>query len=263
MLCPHDQLDAIYCVVVTGAQWHADIGHMTVDRCLSCVLCKLAMPSGGYGAVEPHMPFILSSLLDVALALRHLHALQLVHGDVKPSNVLLKSHLGDPRGFTAKLSDFGMVKIMKGVQDEFDMAFDSDCSRRTSNGTGTGTSDLHVTSNDMGGMHHDRGWSDSLTTAQQTKCSAELAQPVPPPPPPGQAAWETVSMNGTITHLPPEVLAGTGVADYSMDVYAFGIMMWEVLMGVPLYGGLGIKEIRHKVAQVRCLTCLMCRFAGF
>lgn len=52
------------------------------------------------------------TLLEIALALRHMHSLALVHCDLKPQNVLLKSSPRDPRGFTAKLSDFGLAKMM-------------------------------------------------------------------------------------------------------------------------------------------------------
>ena len=46
-----------------------------------------------------------ATLLEVALALRHMHSLHLVHCDLKPQNVLLKSNPRDSRGFTAKLSE--------------------------------------------------------------------------------------------------------------------------------------------------------------
>ena len=49
---------------------------------------------------------------------RYLHALDLAHRDLKPSNVLLKSSPGDARGFTAKLSDFGLAKITYNDDEE-------------------------------------------------------------------------------------------------------------------------------------------------
>ncbi len=55
---------------------------------------------------------VYATLLEIALALRHMHSLALVHCDLKPQNVLLKSSPRDPRGFTAKLSDFGLTKMM-------------------------------------------------------------------------------------------------------------------------------------------------------
>ena len=46
--------------------------------------------------------------LDVARAMVHLHKHNVVHSDLKARNVLLRSDMQDPRGFTAKVADFGL-----------------------------------------------------------------------------------------------------------------------------------------------------------
>eukprot|EP00198_Chlamydomonas_reinhardtii_P004226 XP_001693562.1 predicted protein [Chlamydomonas reinhardtii] len=51
-------------------------------------------------------------VLEVALALRHMHSRRVVHRDVKPGNVLVKGCAGDPRGWTCKLADFGLPTHM-------------------------------------------------------------------------------------------------------------------------------------------------------
>lgn len=55
---------------------------------------------------EPDTPAILDTAIDVARAIRHLHAHQVIHGDLKSLNILLKRSATDPRGFIAKVSDF-------------------------------------------------------------------------------------------------------------------------------------------------------------
>ncbi|KAG2496236.1 hypothetical protein HYH03_005834 [Edaphochlamys debaryana] len=65
-----------------------------------------------------NLRFILMTLLDVAMALRHLHSHNLIHRDLKPANVLLSSSHTDPRGFVAKLADFGFVTILDQPGDE-------------------------------------------------------------------------------------------------------------------------------------------------
>jgi len=50
---------------------------------------------------------LLLTLVEVASAMAYLHRMGIVHCDIKPGNVLLRSSHLDPRGFTTKLSDFG------------------------------------------------------------------------------------------------------------------------------------------------------------
>ncbi|KAG2489131.1 hypothetical protein HYH03_012357 [Edaphochlamys debaryana] len=49
---------------------------------------------------------------EVARALLHLHAGGIVHGDLKPGNVVLKASRTDRRGFTAKVCDFGLCHLL-------------------------------------------------------------------------------------------------------------------------------------------------------
>jgi serine/threonine protein kinase len=51
---------------------------------------------------------MIDTALDVARAMAHLHAHNILHSDLKARNVLLRSDMHDCRGFTAKVADFGL-----------------------------------------------------------------------------------------------------------------------------------------------------------
>ncbi|MEW5309718.1 MAG: hypothetical protein WDW38_001581 [Sanguina aurantia] len=51
---------------------------------------------------------LLRTAREIAQGMSHLHMSRVVHGDLKPGNVLLMSSRADRRGFIAKVSDFGL-----------------------------------------------------------------------------------------------------------------------------------------------------------
>ncbi|GIL69109.1 hypothetical protein Vretifemale_98 [Volvox reticuliferus] len=55
---------------------------------------------------------LLRSAVEIARGLLHLHDSGVVHGDLKPANVLLGSSKEDRRGFVIKVADFGLAHVL-------------------------------------------------------------------------------------------------------------------------------------------------------
>ncbi|KAG2484639.1 hypothetical protein HYH03_016592 [Edaphochlamys debaryana] len=113
---------------------------------------------------------LLRSAAEVCRGMINIHTANVIHGDLKPSNVLLAPSRTDRRGFVAKIADFGLVHLLPRGNSKVD----------------SGT-------------------------------------------------W------GTPAYAAPEVINGTHAK--SSDVYAFGIVLYEMLTRQKPYEGLNPAQI--------------------
>ncbi|GAB4819736.1 hypothetical protein N2152v2_006782 [Parachlorella kessleri] len=61
---------------------------------------------------QPHLRAVLMCLADVARGMVHLHSQNIVHGDLKAANVLMKSREDGGKGFTCKIADLGLSRLL-------------------------------------------------------------------------------------------------------------------------------------------------------
>ncbi|GLI60320.1 hypothetical protein VaNZ11_002436 [Volvox africanus] len=167
---------------------------------------------------------VFMTLLEIALALRHLHSRRLVHRDMKPGNILLKSSPGDPRGWTCKLADFGFALVL----DQLDQPSleENNPLAAPAGGGGVGGAGGHCSSSSS---------SHPLVSPLQTQANSN-------PPSAGTGTgtaagavgprdWYTIQQHigGTVTHMAPEAFKKGSRIDASVDVFSFGIIMWELV----------------------------------
>ncbi|GIL83127.1 hypothetical protein Vretimale_11467 [Volvox reticuliferus] len=129
--------------------------------------------------MKVNMRTLLLTLIEIASACGYLHRMGVVHCDIKPANVLLKSSNIDFRGFTAKVSDFGLSR----VEDD-----------------------------------------DTCASFPFNSC-------------------------GTAAYVAPEALICNKKVNSSVDVYAFGILMWEMYTGQRPYGNMKQQQLVEEVVM--------------
>ncbi|KAK9827983.1 hypothetical protein WJX81_005140 [Elliptochloris bilobata] len=59
-----------------------------------------------------NLPAVVQTAREIASALTYLHSLDILHGDLSGGNILLASSNKDPRGFVAKVADFGLSRVL-------------------------------------------------------------------------------------------------------------------------------------------------------
>eukprot|EP00891_Asterochloris_glomerata_P001527 jgi/Astpho2/1527/Aster-05401 len=68
--------------------------------------------AAGEGPPQPNMKAITNTAREIASALMYLHSRDVLHGDLTGGNILLISSDTDERGFTAKVADFGLSRML-------------------------------------------------------------------------------------------------------------------------------------------------------
>ncbi|PNG99602.1 putative serine/threonine-protein kinase, partial [Tetrabaena socialis] len=65
---------------------------------------------------------LLRTMAEICRGMHYLHSRSVVHGDLKPANVLLTQSRADRRGFTAKVADFGLARMLPDGQSRVESA---------------------------------------------------------------------------------------------------------------------------------------------
>lgn len=73
-------------------------------------------PSGRFGVEGELLRATLLTALDIARGMAYLHTHNVIHGDLKPSNVLLCTDPCDPRGFIAKVRPSSYTYTWKAAE---------------------------------------------------------------------------------------------------------------------------------------------------
>lgn len=182
---------------------------------------------------------VLALAHDVACAMLHLHSEGLIHADLKASNVLLIKGIAHI-ALTSSASNI-LRQLPASIADAaaaYAMGVGPDAAVVVSSYSSTSS----------------RLPCAMLLELAQAKCGGRLIAKV-------ADFGLSLSLNpgdthvshmhaGTLTHMAPELLLH-GRASAASDVYAFGILLWELLTGRRAFLGVPVALLGHNVVHLR------------
>lgn len=170
------------------------------------------------------VPWATAVLAQVASALAALHGAGVVHRDLKPGNVLLATRNdGAPH---VKISDFGISRLDTATDvDPMDGAPNSPAQARVIDtveaGSAVAAADAHAAT--IASQSLELQATQSLSATPPSAQASGGAR--------GPALTATGVIMGTPAYMAPELSAGARGARPASDVFAFGLIAWELLTG--------------------------------